>query len=341
MNATMRPIILIIGPTAGGKTALAVRLAETLPGGGECLSADSMQVYRGMDIGTAKPSAQEQARAPHHLIDLVDPSDDGFTVDTWLALANETIDAIRTRGRWPIVVGGTNLYIQAQLSGLFDGPEPDPVVRAALQAMTTVDLRAALVATDPESAERIHPNDRRRTIRAIEVYRQTGRPISALQREWDAGDPRADIRIIGLSYEVGMINRRINARVRQMLADGWLEEVRRLRAAGPLGTQARSAVGYEELLAHLDGSMTLDDAGERIRIRSRRLGKQQRTWLRRFRQLSQAVFLEGGVNDTQILVDKALEHILGATENAGADGPGGSNRPIRVDVRVDTPRAGD
>ncbi|MEM7230101.1 MAG: tRNA (adenosine(37)-N6)-dimethylallyltransferase MiaA [Planctomycetota bacterium] len=314
---TERPIVLIVGPTAAGKTALAIELAERLPGGGECLSADSMQVYRGMDIGTAKPSPAERARVPHHLVDLVDASDDGFTVDDWLRQAEDVISDIRRRDRWPIVVGGTNLYIQALLFGLFDGPQPDALVREALQATDAIDLRAELERVDPDAASRIHPNDRRRTIRAVEVFRTTGRPISVWQQEWQAAAPRSDVRLIGLEYSVEAINRRINARVRSMMDAGWLDEVRGLQASVELGSQARAALGYAQLLDHLEGGQLLDEALEDIKIRTRRLGKQQRTWLRRFRHIPDSMWFDAEHNDTQAIASQCFAQL----NQGGADGP--------------------
>lgn len=287
---------MLVGPTAGGKTALALALARVLAGGGECVSADSMQIYRGMDIGTAKPTPELRAEIPHHLIDVADPTRDGFTVDQWLALAEAAIADIRARGRWPIVVGGTNLYVRALLEGLFEGPEPDLAIRAALDALSSEDLRRELLAADPDAAQRIHPQDRRRTIRAVEVFRQTGTPLSALQTQWSsdaASGVRRDAAIIGLSWPVDAINRRINARVSEMMRAGFLDEVQRLRAAErPLGRQASEAVGYRELLEHLAGRRDLDDAIEAIKIRSRRYGKQQRTWLRRFRAIPRSLWID-------------------------------------------------
>jgi len=288
------PLIVIVGPTAGGKTRLAIEIARGLPSGGECVSADSMQVYRGMDIGTAKPGTEERGDVPHHLMDIADPRDDGFTVDDWLTQANEALAAIHARGRTPIVVGGTNLYVRALLEGMFEGPEPDPALRAALEATPLEALRTELRAVDPPAAERIHPNDQRRTVRAIEVFRLTGQPLSALQTQW-AGEVRTAARpdavIVGLAWPVELINRRMNTRVKWMFANGFVDEVTRLRALG-LGRQAREAVGYGEVLAHLEGRMSLEDAIESTAIRTRRYGKQQRTWLRRFRTLPDAVWID-------------------------------------------------
>ena len=184
VHSSHRPIILIVGPTAGGKTSLSVDLAIRLPGGGECISADSMQVYRGMDIGTAKPTHEERRGVPHHLLDVADPSTDGFTVAEWREQADEAVADIRSRGLWPIVVGGTNLYVRALLEGVFEGPAADPAIRAELEAMEPEKLRSMLEELDPVSAERIHPNDQRRTIRALEVHRLSGQTLSSQQQQW-------------------------------------------------------------------------------------------------------------------------------------------------------------
>jgi len=298
--------ILIIGPTAGGKTRLAVELAQRLEPGGECVCADSMQVYRGMDIGTAKPTMAERAGVPHHLIDVADPADDGFTVDTWLRLAEQAIDGIRARGRHPIVVGGTNLYVQAMLQGMSGGPEPDPALRMRLEGTSLDELRVWLERVDPAAAGRIHPNDRKRTIRAIEVHELTGSRMSDRQVEWRPTGTRDDFRIVGLDWPVEAINRRINERVRTMMADGLLDEVRRLQEGGGLGRQAAAALGYRQIIDHLEGRTTLEEAVEQIKIRTRRFGKHQRTWIQRFRVHPDSLWLPAGELEPQELVDKAV-----------------------------------
>lgn len=308
----MTPIILILGPTASGKTELAVGLAQRLPGGGECVCADSMQVYRGMDIGTAKPTPAQQAAVPHHLLNLLDPHEDGFSVDAWLGLAGQAIAAIRGRGRYPIVVGGTNLYVQALLEGLFEGPEPDPELRRALEAAEPEVLRRRLEAIDPDAAARIHRNDRRRTVRAVEVYELTGRRISELQQQWLGGPARRDVRIIGLDFRVETINRRINARARAMVRDGLVGEVQGLLAAGGLGRQAAEALGYRQVLDHLAGRCGLDEALEQIRIRTRRYARQQRSWLRRFRAHPESIWIAADDLSPQALVEKTLAAALAA-----------------------------
>lgn len=277
-----RPFPVIVGPTAGGKTSIAVGVAVRLRERGvpaEIVSADSVQIFRGMDIGSAKATEAERAGVPHHLIDVVGP-EDRFTVFDWLAAADRAIDQIRGRGGVPVVVGGTNLYIKALLDGLFEGPEPDESLRASLRAMPQPARRAELEQIDPAAAARIHPNDERRTVRALEVFRQTGVPISAHQKQWDAG-PRPDARLFGLDWPAEDLNRRINARVREMMDAGLLEEVRVL--APRLGPQAREALGYKQLLRHLAGEWSLEEAVEQIKIETRRFAKNQRTWLRRLR----------------------------------------------------------
>lgn len=334
--------ILLLGPTAGGKTALSIALARALPGGGVCIGADSMQVYRGMDIGTAKPTAAERAAAPHAMLDLVAPDDDGFTVDTWLKLARTEVERTLAAGRWPIVVGGTNLYVKAFLDGLFEGPAADPALRERLAALPLDTLRAELERVDPAAASRIHRNDTRRTIRALEVFAATGVPLSAHQRQWRdfasgtetvpgavsaetgtetepgtgtvPGAVSSDRTIIiGLDHPVEAINRRINARVKAMMEAGFLDEVRALHAAGKLGRQAREALGYKQLIDHLEGRQSLDDAVEQIKIASRRFGKQQRTWLKRFRALPNARFLAADSMDADALLREAMAFVDAST----------------------------
>ncbi len=302
------PTVVILGPTAGGKSALAIELAERLPGRGEIVSADSMQIYRGMDIGTAKPVATDLARVPHHLVNMVEPSEDGFTVDTWLEHAEQAVAAIRRSGRWPIVVGGTNLYVKALVEGLFDGPEPDPNLRRDLASMPIEAVRAELARVDPQASARIHPNDRRRSIRALEVFRISGRPISDLQQQWDRGRTRPDLVLFGLEYSAEVINRRINNRVRAMIDAGLADEVRRLHVRG-FGRQSREALGYRQLIEWIEGRCTFEEAVEQVKIQSRRYAKQQRTWLRRFRLWPQSCWLPCDDLNPDEIADRALKHV--------------------------------
>jgi len=291
-----RPILLL-GPTAGGKSELAVELASLLPGG-EVISADSMQVYRHMDAGTAKPAMHLQQRVPHHLIDIVEPAQ-RFTVHDWLSRATPLIDNITASGGTPIVVGGTNLYMKALLHGLFDGPGVDEAFRASLEPIDAPLLHERLQQVDPPAAQRIDPNDRKRITRALEVHHLIGQPISSLQTQWDPirHPPSAirHFRLLGLHWPTDEINKRINLRVKRMFfpapgSSGFAQEslpdeTRRLETAGllgPPGSQAREALGYKQVLAAFRGEMTMDEAFERTKILTRRFAKQQRTWLRRF-----------------------------------------------------------
>ncbi|MFG0258620.1 MAG: tRNA (adenosine(37)-N6)-dimethylallyltransferase MiaA [Phycisphaerales bacterium JB043] len=290
----MRLFPVIIGPTAGGKTALSVGLAHRLrrrvDGPVEIISADSMQVYRGMDIGTATPTIDEREGITHHLMDARDPHET-FTVSEWLDEANALIAGIRERAGVPIVVGGTHLYVKALLDGLFDGPPADEATRAELGAMESAGLHAELSRVDPESASRIHVNDRRRMIRALEVFRLTGTPISAVQQQWDT-TRRQDALLVALQWPAEQINPRINERVREMMQDGLLEEVRALHEADALSEQSREALGYKQLIEHLEGRVTLEEASERIKIETRRFAKSQRTWIRRLGVSGPAMSIE-------------------------------------------------
>lgn len=285
---------VIAGPTAGGKSSLAVGAALALRGVGreaEIISADSMQVYRGLDIGTAKPTGAERGGVAHHLIDVVEPTE-AFTVHDWLSAAEGLIESLAARGVMPIVVGGTHLYVKALLEGLFEGPAPDAALREELKRLPQLERRVELERVDAAAAARIHPNDERRTIRALEVHRQTGRPISEHQRQWDRGGGREDRVLIGLEWPTELLNRRINARVREMMERGLVEEARGLWAAGRLGPQAREGLGYKQLVEHFEGRCGLEEAVERIKIETRRFAKNQRTWLRRLRATPGSVWID-------------------------------------------------
>lgn len=314
---------VIIGPTAGGKTALAVELCFALASHGqpaEVVTADSMQVYRGMDIGTAKPTLEERRGVPHHLIDLVEPTE-SFTVDQWLKAAEACIAKLRARSVIPVVVGGTNLYVKALLEGLFDGPAADEALRAELTAMDPHARREELRRADPAAAARIHFNDVRRTVRALEVFRLTGKPISDHQTQWGPGGNeegasstvRPDARIVGLEWPTEEINRRINARVKQMVEQGLVEEVRALQAANRLGPQAREALGYKQLIEAIASGervQDIEDAVERIKIETRRFAKNQRTWLKRFRVVPGAVWLDGPSADQPTVIERVVGLLL-------------------------------
>lgn len=272
-------LIVLCGPTAVGKTAAAIALAENL--GGEIVCADSRTIYRGMDIGTAKPTSRQRARVPHHLLDIADP-DQVVTLAAYRDLADRAISDIRGRDHVPVLAGGTGLYIRAIVDG-FTIPRiaPDPGLRTRLEASedkTPGTLHKRLQHVDPAAAARIHPRNVRRLIRALEVYEHTGRPISALQRT----DPVGAAAQIGLTMNREALYRRIDARVDEQLAGGLVNEVQRLLARGYAPTlPAMQGLGYKEIVEHLQGQVALDDAVRRLKRNTRRFAKRQYTWFRR------------------------------------------------------------
>jgi len=273
-------LVVIVGPTGAGKTRLAIDLARRV--GGEIVSADSQQVYRGMDIGTGKATAAERALVPHHLLDVVSPAEE-MTAARFAALADAAIADLAARGVPIIVCGGTGLYVRILLYGLFDAPPADPDLRAALAAEGAAALWRRLSETDPESAAKIDPTDLKRLIRALEVHALTGVPMSEHQRRHDFRTlpPRYPSLRIGLAPPRGALYPQIDARVDQMMASGLEGEVRALRAAGfapPLRSQ--QAIGYAELHAHLDGAFDLPRAVELIKRNSRRYARRQLAWYR-------------------------------------------------------------
>jgi tRNA dimethylallyltransferase len=277
-------MVLILGVTASGKGRLAFDLAMSLDA--EILSIDSMKVYRRMDIGTAKPPKEARKHIKYHLIDVVEPSE-AFSVGTFLDLAYDTIEQIKRRKKRIIAVGGTALYIKALLYGLFEGPGADEQIRAELRARMEDEgleqLYRQLENIDPVAAGRIGPNDSKRIIRALEVYKITGKTISSLQQQFDAERPLHNWTIIGLRREKGVENSRINKRVKRMIAAGLVDEVKSLLAEEkPLSKQARCAIGYAEIIDYLNGQISLEDAPELIKKNTRRLAKNQRTWFKSF-----------------------------------------------------------
>lgn len=274
-----------MGPTAAGKTALALEVAERA--GAEILSLDSMAVYRGLEAGTAKPSAAERARVRHHLIDVADPSET-YDARRWLADARAALEDVCVRGARALFVGGTGFYLAVLLRGLFEGPPSDPELRARVEGRVAREgaatLHAELAGADPAAAARIHAHDTKRLVRALEVLEQTGRPLSEWQREW-GGEPaerERRARLVGLELAPERLDERIRARTRAMLERGWREEALALRAAGRLGPGAAQALGYDVVLAWADGELGREEAEERIARATRRFARRQRTWWRKF-----------------------------------------------------------
>jgi tRNA dimethylallyltransferase len=275
-------IVAIVGPTAVGKSAVALALAERLDG--EIVSADSRQIYRGLDVGTAKPTPAERARVPHHGIDVADP-DESFDAARFRGLALAAIRAGAERARPVIVCGGTGLYVRALRQGLFAGPGADPELRAALYERERLHgdgtLHRDLAAADPAAAGRLHPRDTVRIVRALEVWRVTGRPISAWQEEHAFGDADVDMLVLGCARPRDELADRIARRCRAMLDAGLLDEIRALAARGygpdlpPL-----DSVGYREMGAYLRGELTFEAAFDQFTRATRRLAKRQTTWWR-------------------------------------------------------------
>ena len=277
-------LICICGPTASGKTALSVALAKQLHT--EIISADSMQIYRGMDIGTAKPTAAERQSVPHHLLDVCAPGEP-FSVARYVELADAAAQDVLSRGMIPIVAGGTGLYMDALIEcSTFSGDETDLSVRKKYQRMAAElgneAVHACLAKVDPEGADRLHPNNLKRVIRALEVYEQTGMTIDAFNRLHKRPAPKyAALKIGVCPAERQTLYDRIDRRVDQMLADGLLEETKRLLDSGALAGTAAQAIGYKELLGYLQGEEPLADCVALLKQRSRNYAKRQLTWLKR------------------------------------------------------------
>jgi tRNA dimethylallyltransferase len=279
----MSDLLVLTGPTASGKSRIALELASRH--GLEILSADSMSVYRRLDIGTAKPTAEERARVRHWAIDLVEPWQT-FDTARYVAEADRVLADAAARGQRLLVVGGTPLYLMALLRGFFAGPSADPELRARFaerEASSPGALHEELSRVDPESAARIHRHDTKRLVRALEVFTHTGRPISELQQQFDSGPPRYPHRLVALSLPRDELKARVRARTTRMLEAGLVDEVRGVLAAGGFSRTAAEAIGYAETLAFLRGEIGADQLGYAIRTATHRLVRKQETWFRRFR----------------------------------------------------------
>ncbi|MGD8267074.1 MAG: tRNA (adenosine(37)-N6)-dimethylallyltransferase MiaA [Desulfobacterales bacterium] len=275
-------IVIICGPTGIGKTTAAIRLAQHI--GGQIVGADSMQVYRHMDIGTAKPTPQEQAAVPHHMIDVVDP-DTPFDAVRYAAMASDCIDHLREAALPAVVAGGTGLYIKALVYGLFAARKPDPRIRQRLErraeAESAAELHAELRRRDPDSAARIHPNDRFRIIRALETLEATGRSLSDLQRRHGFKEKRFATFKIGLEIDRDALYARINQRVEAMIAEGLVSEVQSLLDRGyHAELKPMQALGYRHIVDHLSGQTTWDETVTLMKRDTRRYAKRQFTWFK-------------------------------------------------------------
>ena len=280
----MDRIICVVGPTASGKTKLAVQLAKLYDG--EVVSCDSMQIYKHMDIGTAKPTKEEMEGVAHHLIDMVEPGED-FSAGKYVQLADSCVQDILSRGRTAVIAGGTGLYVDSLIAGRSFAPVPQTGRREALEAQLREAGGEAMLARlreiDPEAAARLHPADEKRVIRALEVYEETGKTITQHNLETKAVPPRYRPVWIGLDYQDrAALYRRIDLRVENMLSDGLLDEIRALLALGVSPkTTAMQAIGYKEFFGYLRGACSLDEAAALCKQRSRNYAKRQLTWFRR------------------------------------------------------------
>jgi tRNA dimethylallyltransferase len=280
----------LTGPTAAGKSAAGVELALRI--GAEIVSMDSMALYRHMDIGTAKPSDQERRRVPHHLIDVIDPHEE-YSLAQYIEAAHRCVEDITGRGKKVLFVGGTPLYLKGLLRGIFQGPAADWTFRRQIQLEAQQQeplwLHGRLQEIDPAAAARLHPNDTRRLIRALEIFHLTGRPISEFQKQFDIGATAERCRVFVLDWPREELRARIDRRVNEMFENGLVGEVRALLAdAKPPGKTARQAVGYRDVIEHLEGRRTLAETVELVQLHTRQLAKRQYTW---FRSLGECRFV--------------------------------------------------
>jgi len=287
----MTPVFLL-GPTASGKHEIAILLADRLSA--EIISVDSMKVYRGMDIGTAKPTPADLARVPHHLVDICDPSET-YSAGRFVRDAAEARRELEARGKRAVFVGGTSLYYKAYRYGMFEGPPADPVLRDELIAEGAAALHAELSRVDQAAAKRIHPNDLKRLVRAVEVFRKTGEPISARQSQFDRPKGEAKVFILRRAD----LAARVERRTRRMIEEGLVDEVRKLLAR-PWSKEGRAAVGYREIVDHLEGKCSLADAEREIVRDTMRFTRRQATW---FKTFTDAAWIDAS--------ERPLERILG------------------------------
>lgn len=298
---------VLAGPTACGKTAASLILAERI--GAEIIALDSMSLYRGMDVGTAKATAAEQARVPHHLLDVIEPHEES-TVADYVTAADDICREVIGRGHVPLFVGGTGLYLRGVLRGVFPGPPADWTLRRRLQAEAAAkpeSLHQRLQAVDPRAAGKLHPNDVRRIIRALEVYELTGRTVSEQQQQQQQPLPAGERppHVYWLSPPRGWLYERINARVAGMIHDGFADEVDTLlQRPRPFSRTARQALGYRELIDFFEGRGTLDEAVARIQTKTRQFAKRQHTWFRNLEECHEIQIT--GTESADELVERIL-----------------------------------
>ncbi len=301
IHRPLRRCWFLTGPTGSGKTPVAMALAQRLDA--EIISLDSMAIYQGMDIGTAKPSAQLRSRVPHHLLDIIPPTET-YSVSNYVVAAHAAAAQIHARGRSVLICGGTPLYLKSLIRGLFLGPEADWEFRHAveqdLERFGQDALLERLRQVDPLLAHKLHPHDHRRIIRALEVAKVTGQPLSHWQQQFDVPAPQAECPVIVLQLDRAWLHERINGRVEAMLQEGLQDEVvGLLKQHGQLGRTAAQAVGYREMLEHLRDGVSLADTTERIKAHTRQFARRQEIWFRGLQEL-QPVAVEPGKSDDQL-----------------------------------------
>jgi tRNA dimethylallyltransferase len=308
-------LIAVVGPTGAGKSDLALYLAEAL--GSEVLSSDALQVYRGVDVGTAKVPIEERRGVPHHLIDLVEPTEE-FSAAEFVRRAVPLIEDLTRRGRVPVIVGGTGLYLRALRKGLFEGPGRSPEIRERLSEIAerrgVRALHRILRRWDPGLAARIHPNDRVRLVRGIEVYLASGERMSDLMEKRLSPLRGFQDILVGLRPDRDPLKERIASRVESMFARGFVEEVRRLRSEHGDAIPAFKAIGYREVLLHLDGKIDLDETRRRVALATAQYAKRQMTWFRR----EPDVHWFEGFGDDESVRAQVLERIRTAIPEPGA-----------------------
>lgn len=307
----------LTGATASGKTKIGILLAEKL--GAEIVSVDSMAIYRGMDIGTAKPSAQQRSQVVHHLVDFLEPTE-AFSVAQFRERALEIVDRLRAEGKRTLFVGGTPLYLKAMLRGIFDGPPADWEFRASIEQEVELHgveaLHERLKLIDPLTAHKLHPNDKRRLVRALEVHHVTGQPISHMQLEFDEPVTYQHRPVFALHWPRPALHERIEKRVDQMFREGLVDEVQQLLARyGDLGQTAKQAVGYREVIEHLEGLRDLPNTIEAVKARTRQFARRQETW---FRSLEECRWIERTANDDYSAM---VEHLFAMGMEIEANGP--------------------
>ncbi|MFN0199217.1 MAG: tRNA (adenosine(37)-N6)-dimethylallyltransferase MiaA [Planctomycetaceae bacterium] len=304
---------ILAGPTASGKSSLGLNLADEV--GAEIVALDSMTLYRGMDIGTAKPALADRVLVPHHVLDIIDPSEE-FSVVDYLHAAQVACEDIVSRGRIPLFVGGTGLYLKSLLRGVFPGPAADWTIRERWQKFLQLEgeesLRNRLRDVDPLTANRLNRADTRRIIRALEIYELTGVPMSSQQQQLALPVELRPRHVFWISPPRDWLHRRIETRIVQMISEGWLDEARRLLSRErPLSRTARQALGYQELFDHLEGRLTFEGTVQQITVRTRQFAKRQHTW---YRHLEECRPLEiTGEESSDELVRRILEDDQGVS----------------------------